>query len=800
MRSSGTGERAARGLRAGLGLVIVLLLAWVCWSRMAVTTDITHFMADETDAKLAGISRQLAQSELTRTIVLSVHSNEGDDPGNSLRAAAKLADALRGHPEVAWLRTGPGEVDGEAIHALYFPRRHYLLDVLEDRLSDAGLRGAAQALKQELGRPTGAVVKRVAPADPLLLYPAQLRSLEAARAGGLDLVDGQFIADGKYALVLLASRHSPFDAAAQGPLQTAIAEAFAAVQGGGLVLKQSGVARFALAAEHSMREDIQRISTVSLVGLLLLFFVMFRGPRLIVLALVPLLAGVVAALAACLLLFGAVHGLTLAFGATLIGVCIDYSVHLFNHHLLDPPTIGGPEASARRVGPGLWLGALTTIAGFAGLAWTSFPGLREIAVFASVGVLAAVVATRYWLPALMPRRSAVGRIPRAVADGLARMVVGLGRSRVALLALPVAAVLVIAIGARQVSWNDDIKLLTTTDPAMLAEDEGVRGRVARMDSGRFIVAIGSGANLEAAEEAALVVNDAVHDVLVAATAAGELAEFRSLHSFVRAAAAQEASLAALREPTLAARLEAAFVAEGFRAGSFAQFFSDMSSAPGPVTLAALASTPLADLVRSFRVELGGPADVDAAPTVAVLSFVRGVRAGGALRGRLAAVPGSHYFDQGETMAAAYGDFRERTLQLVLFGLLGVFALVLLRYRRLGRALAAFAPAVLAAGATVGLLAIFGVELGLMHVVALLLVLSMGVDYGVFLAESRDDPGGLAATLLSVLVACLSTVLAFGLLAMSASPALRALGLTVGLGVLLSLVLAPAAMLLGGGKR
>ncbi len=45
-------------------------------------------------------------------------------------------------------------------------------------------------------------------------------------------------------------------------------------------------------------------------------------------------------------------------------------------------------------------------------------------------------------------------------------------------------------------------------------------------------------------------------------------------------------------------------------------------------------------------------------------------------------------------------------------------------------------------------------------VALLLVLSMGVDYGVFLAESRADPEGLAATVLSVLVACLSTVLAW----------------------------------------
>jgi len=93
--------------------------------------------------------------------------------------------------------------------------------------------------------------------------------------------------------------------------------------------------------------------------------------------------------------------------------------------------------------------------------------------------------------------------------------------------------------------------------------------------------------------------------------------------------------------------------------------------------------------------------------------------------------------------------------------------------------------------------LFGVSLGLLHVVALLLVLSMGVDYGVFLAETRADPGGFAATVLSVLIACLSTVLAFGLLAMSASPALRAIGLTVGLGVLLSLVLAPAALLIGG---
>ena len=227
-----------RGLRAAIGFVALAVLALVCWRRIAVTTDITHFLADETDAKLAGISRQLAQSELMRTMILSLH---GEDPASARQAALEIAAALRDNPEVAWLRSGPGAFDGEAIHGLYFPRRVLLADPAA--LTDAGLRDAARALKQELGRPTGTIIKQVAPADPLLLYPRQLRGLEAARAGGLTIEDGQFVADGEYALVMLATRHSPFNAETQAPLQAAIEAAFAtanAGHGGGLTLEQIG--------------------------------------------------------------------------------------------------------------------------------------------------------------------------------------------------------------------------------------------------------------------------------------------------------------------------------------------------------------------------------------------------------------------------------------------------------------------------------------------------------------------------------------------------------------------------------
>ncbi|MCA9660810.1 MAG: hypothetical protein KC486_20880, partial [Myxococcales bacterium] len=181
--------------------------------------------------------------------------------------------------------------------------------------------------------------------------------------------------------------------------------------------------------------------------------------------------------------------------------------------------------------------------------------------------------------------------------------------------------------------------------------------------------------------------------------------------------------------------------------------------------------------------------------VGILTLVRGVENPAALQARLADLGGVHYFDQGAMMAAAYARYRQRTLELVLVGLVAVFAMIVGRYRKLRLAVAAFLPAVLAAALTIATLALAGVGVHLLHVVALLLVLSMGVDYGVFLVESRERPEDAAASVLSVVIAALSTVLAFGLLGMSSYPALAALGVTIGVGVLYSLLLAPISLVL-----
>jgi predicted exporter len=779
-------------LKIATGLLLLVAMGLFCARRLRVSTEITFFVPDAEDQKLAEISRQLLDSPLTRSMILSV---EAPDRETAIAAGKGLAAALRGDPEIAWIHSGPGPGVGEAFYRLFFPHRFQMVSSdpereLPARLSDAGLAQAARRLKGQLAQPLGALVKRIAGDDPLLAFQEQLKRLEAARAGPLEVRDEQFItADGRYAIVFLAARGSPFDARSQGPLLARIRAAFASVNaalGGALRLEQSGVNRFAVDAERIVRNDIDRISLVSIAGIVGTFLLLFRSLRVLLVSLVPLLFGLLTATTAGLLVYGSLHGLTLAFGSTLLGVCIDYPILYLNHQALEPHP-AGPWSTLRRIRGALLLGAVTTLGGFAGLAWTTFPGMRQMALFATAGILGALAAT-WLLPPLVPRKPAVVPLHRALADGLGRLLEAMRRKRALLAVLPAAAAALCAAGLPRLRWADDLSALQRPNPALLAEDERVRARVSRMDSGRFIIATGP------TDARALLRNDLVHGRLVAARSAGLLADFRSLHDLVFSEELQRRNLAQLAaSPRLFERTASALEAEGFQRQSFAGFARALAGAPPPpLALSEVLASPLGDLVSPFRVQMAGQ--------VGILTLVRGVRDPAALERALAGLEGVRSFDQGSFLAAAYGRYRTRALELIGAGMVFVFAMLFAAYRSAKLMLLAGLPAVLAAATALAVLALFGVETNLLHVVSLVLVLGIGEDYAIFLVAGAGDPGQLKASAMSVVLCCLSGVLSFGLLGLSEIPALRAIGVTCGLGILLSLVLAPTALVLVGREK
>jgi predicted exporter len=776
------------GLVAGVALLV--LLSIFCVARFRVTTAITHFVSAGDDVRMAEIARLVADSELTRTMVLSI---EGPDTRTALSAAARLADLIRDHPEVEWLRERVEPGFDEAVYELYFPRRFmFVSDTPEEdipsMLSDEGLASMARELKHELSLPTGVATKRLAPQDPWLLFNKRLEELESARVGSVRIENGQFVsADGLHAIVFLATRHSAFDSTRQAPLDEAIADAFDTVaqEHEGVRIERSSVHRFALRSERAIRADIQRISLISIAGIIVLFVVVYRSLRLMLLAFLPLASGMIVATAVGLAVFGELHGLTLAFGATMIGVCIDYPVHYFTHHSLAPDG-SGPMGTLRRVWVGLLLGALTTVAGFVGLAWTSFPGIREIGVFGSVGIASALVTTRVLLPPLLPAQPRPVRLQQRLERALSGVLDRARHRRGWLIGLLAAGLLLCGLGLPRLTWVDDAVAFNSLEPGMLEEDRRVRERVSRVDTGRLVIAVGS------TEEEALARNDAAHRRLQGAKSEG-VVEYTSIHPLLFSAKLQLKNLEVVRESAnLEARMLDALAAEGFRKEAFEGLGDGLSEAPTPLAFDDLLASSLASVARPFRITFGDE--------VAFLTFLRDVEDPTVLADRLAGLDGVYNWDQRAFLANAYAKYRQRVTALLLLGLLAVGAILLARYRSPRLTAAAFLPALLAAGGSLSVMALLGLEAHIFHLMGLLMVLSIGVDYGVFLAESMRYEEGASATLLSLVIACLSTVFAFGLLGLSSNPALQSVGWTTGIGVLLSLVLAPTALVLVRGAE
>jgi predicted exporter len=424
--------------------LLVLAATGFSVRRARLGGDIAHFLPDDGDPVMVEVSRALAASDLSRTLLVVL---EGADPARVRDAAGALARSLQARPEVARVYRGVQPEVPAAFNALYRPRALAFFDdgppaALHARLTDGALRDAARALRRRLASPAGALHARTAPGDPLGAFDALITRAREAQGAQLRSVEGQLVTrDERAAVLLVTTRASAFDAARQRPLLSHLDGAFARLRAGdpSLRMHRAGAHPITVAAEAQTRHDAQRISMTGSLGVALLFLALHRSPRYLALAALPVAAGTALAFAACLGAFGAVHGLTLAFGASLIGVTFDYPVYLINHHTLRPDA-EGPAGTLRRVWPGLRLGALTTVGGLLGMGLTSFPGLRELALFAAVGVLGALVATRVLVAPLLPSRpipvALQRRLAVAVSALVAKVTAGPGRWIPAALVLP----------------------------------------------------------------------------------------------------------------------------------------------------------------------------------------------------------------------------------------------------------------------------------------------------------------------------------------------------------------------------
>ncbi|QWN36314.1 hypothetical protein H2O77_13830 [Cobetia sp. 4B] len=550
-------------------------------------------------------------------------------------------------------------------------------------------------------------------------------------------------------------------------------------------LLRSGLVFHASNGAQQAKQEMSTIGLGSLIGVLLLLWAVFRTPRRLPLLLVPVATGVLFALPLTWWAFGSLHVLTLAFGASLIGISIDYVLHLECMRRLATTNGRGGLAA---LWPGLTLGLCSSLAAYLAITLTPMPGLRQMGMFAALGLIGAWLSVRLWLPQLpLPAQATREDSPAARAAGrLARAIPG-KRSWQALGLLLVAA-LASLYGLRS---DDRLTQLNPSPASLINEQREVQRLLAEPDGLHYLI-------VQAETDAALLTRlHALEDTFQQLNARQQLGHWASLAQQLPTLEQQQANLGAMRERTRTL---------------LPQVLSTAGLPPELVTRAEQAiadARPLrpADWVALPAGEMGQRLWLDSrSAAIGIVRFGDVTAEGSAALARLAADDDSlEYVDQVARLSTTLGRIRSEMAWLVGGAVVLISLLLALRYRR--NTWRALLPPLGGLVLTLAALTLAGVGLNLFHLLGLLLVLGIGLDAGIFCAEhptcrslsaTASDAAQTSASrasqasLLAISLSCASSLLAFGLLSFSQTPALAALGLACLLGLSATWCLVPFA--------
>ncbi len=751
--------------RYGLALLCFSALGLLAAKTVRIETDFTAFLPPSATPEERLLIAQLRDGLVSRLMLVALH---GADENTLARASRALAEKLGRAPEFDYAANG--SLNQFAVQAEVLMRHRYALspEVNSQRFSAPALRAALEEQQAQLGSPFGMLSRTILARDPTGEFLATLRQLDPGSMPALRQ-GVWFSADGQRAFLIAQTRAPGFDsvrqASAMATVRSALAEANPHVD---MTLTGPGV--FAAESRRLIERDATNLSLCSAIAILAMLMFVYRSALPVGLVLTPVAFGLLIGVLVVQALFGSVHGITLGFAATLMGEAVDYP----NYLLLNTAAGETARGAARRIGRTLALAVLTTVASALALTLSSFTGLAQLGVLTMVGVTVAGLATHRLIPWLLGGRILDFRrlhVPTSAAVAQAKWPRMIGLAATLCGALWLAS-------THPAWWERDLASISPIPEDMRAMDQRLRREMGAPEVSFFLASRG------ASETAALQAAEEVLPVLQKWKQADWIRSYDSPAWYLPAPATQAARLRSLPDmPALQKNLDEALHGLAFRADAFAPFVRDVAAArvQAPLTRAAYAATPLGAKLNALVVELEGQ--------WLVLTPLVGVGDPGKLAASLSAMPeGTQLVDLKQISTQMVDGFRQAALRQAAVGALLIMVLLIFGLGSLKRTWHVAAPAAAALVLTAALLTAGDQRLGVFHLVALLLVLGIGLNYALFFERPPADAAERDRTRLALAVCSISTITTFGFLSLSATPVLHAIGSTVALGALVSLVL------------
>ncbi|HHF3127816.1 TPA: MMPL family transporter [Vibrio alginolyticus] len=751
-----------------LNLVVLagalLLKQWVWSAESPIETNILKLLPKNQQNPVAEQAFESVSASMSDKVIFVITA---PDKNALFAAAAEFDKRLR---QSNHFRDVVGKIspqEQQAWASYYFKHRFQLLTPEQRERLSQNPEQQVQHVIQSLYNPFSGVTGQELQNDPFLLFRDYLSQV-TQQSSSFRLDNGYLSVEkdgAQYLLITAELKDSAYSLTGQLAVPDIQALEQSVAQKYGAEVAHTGVLFYADFGTQSAKSEISTIGVFSLLGIIALFVLVFRSVVPLSLALLSITIGLLVALSVTTWIFGKVHLFSLVFGASLIGVSIDYAFHYLTERLA-AGNEWDSEQGLKHIFIAITLGLITSLIGYLGMLVAPFPGLQQLALFSSIGLIAAYITVVAWYPILArnPSRT-ISTLPGQSL--LAKWLTLWNQPRIKV-GLPMLCVVASGFFLLQLNYDDDIRLLQTM-PKDLKQQETLITTLSGMQSSQQMLVVTADD-----DENLMKKLESLTPTLEAWKADSTIESYHSLSRYLSSMERQQQDYQLIRDLYAT---QSSPLTSGLGLSKKPKMDADFI----PVTVEQYLQNPVSAPVRFLH--LGKIKGKSA--TVVVLNQLQDSAVVKAFAKSQSDVV---YLNKAEEISTLFGEYRIKIMELLAAASAVIFLVLIKRYG-LQHSCRVLLPSLIACACGLATAVAMGTTLNLFNLLGLVLILGIGIDYTLFFAEKARS----VSTLLAITLSAMTTVLSFGLLSLSQTHAIHSFGITVLSGIFVAWLLSPIAI-------
>lgn len=615
--------------------------------------------------------------------------------------------------------------------------------------------------------------------DPFFLYPHYIKSIQPDTSFKVDEQGELYIESDKLTWYLYKAHltDGAFSLQTQEKITNGLSPILSKLEREqGLKILRLGAVFYAQTGAQQAQEEMSTIGVLSFLGIILMLVLVFKTLRPLALAIAVILTGIVSGLSACLALFGSIHILSFVFGCSLVGITVDYALHYFCAGYTVCNTNTDRFAVLKSLMPALPLGVLSSCLGYGLLIIVPFPGIQQMAVMACIGLLCAFLSVCFWGPYFIKNTyqaiPSVGLKIQKTLETLANF----GYAKKSRFLLTLLALGIGSFGLYQLTFDDDIRNLQSLNPTLKSQEQRIKSLIHWDSSSKFLCITGTNIEAVLQQEETLV------EKLEILKNNRVLSGYHSLSTLIPSVKRQKKNAQLVEMNLLKEYKQDLIKSIGYKDTKKNHPVTD---APFALSVESLHILPQGwrDLIR-----INPASTSDVSDEIVGRILLNGVISDREIVTLAHNYPNVIFIDSLNEYKSLFQTYRTIIILLIFSILIGIISFITIK-KNSTSAFKVITPVSLSLFTSIGILGICHIPFNLFHAMGLLLVLCIGIDYGLFLYWQRQPHKDKTELVLFANgLAAMTTLLSFGLLALSETGAIHSFGLSVFLGITLSFLL------------